>query len=141
MKEFVASTKELSCPLQATPFLDEVKEKEKERIEKDGLGVLKVYSLAGTHIYNVALESSLTFSCAREMGYTHFDCEEVPIPQPVVSRDAQALALKKKRLAQSFSNINYEGLENAFRDTMLRPATPTRRSISTTRGGIRPPNW
>lgn len=141
MKEFVASSKELSCALPAVPFLDEVKEKEKERIEKEGLGVLKVYPTPSSHIFTVSPQSSLTYLCAREMGYTHFDCEEIPSSAPPISRDEQASTLKKKRLAQTFGNITYDGLETAWRDAMLHPATRPRRNAVVTRTTTRPPNW
>lgn len=141
MREFVASSKELSCA-QLAALPEEVKEKEKERIEKDGLGVLKVFAILGTPIFSIAEQSVLTFLCAREMGYTHFDCEE--IPAPVVPRNDKTLLAKKPRSGPGYYGERtpeelaaMSRLEEQWRATMLRPATPTRRVVSTTPRNLR----
>ena len=80
MKEFVASIKEITI---TSAVSEEQKAQERERIEREGVGVIKV-TLAAVG-WQTTKESAITYAAAKEMGYTHFDCVEVERPKPKLS--------------------------------------------------------
>lgn len=124
MKEFVASIREINANFLIS---EEEKGREMERIEREGVGVLRVtHSYSGSG-WTTTKESTATFIAARGMGYTYFDCVEVgqPKPQPR-SEDEGERRVRLGATLDAWESVMLPNATGLFRGGISRTPAPVR---------------